>query len=122
MNWELSTTGNGMGLAAQYTFKLDEMSPSGILVGPSMLEFSKIAVEVVCVEATGASGSVTVYESNVKGTLDNAYTTAVTVATGVNVSNIGKYMDFLSEFVVLDLSSLTLGTSGTMTIRIIAKS
>lgn len=100
----------------------DKSNLQTILTSRSLRPFSKVTVEVICVGATGTSGSIKLKESmNTSGTPSYVLPTSPAVATGVTSNNISSYETLGAEFLVLDMEGVTFGAVGTMIIKILAK-
>lgn len=121
MNWKLDQAQDNRGLIVEHTFDLSKEKPRKYLVSPSLLMYSKISVEIVCVGCVGTSGIATIHETNVKnGQSTQIYTTAVTVALGVTTDAYEKVLNMMTSHIAIEFP-VTIGVIGNMTVRIVGK-
>ena len=96
--------------------------PQKYWVPGEVLGWSNISVEINCNGATGTSGDVEIMETNVSSGVQNrCYTTTEVLTIAENSKGYVKLTNILSNYIALDFSGVTFGTSGTIEIIVTGK-
>ena len=87
-----------------------------------LLGLSTVCVSVQCIGCTGTSGNIIGSQGNDPNpSLHVPFTSAISIATGVNTNNVSIDNPLSGSHLSLDLTGLTLGSVGRIIITIVAK-
>lgn len=124
MEWKRDEDWQKRGIIAQKTFDLAEAGNglTEFIVSPNMLGYRCASLEIQCVVATGTTGNVIIHETNTPNAQANLnYTTGLTVALGTTVNNMTPIPVVNTAYLALQFPKATLGSTGKIIVRLVAK-
>jgi len=113
---------NVSGREVKFDFDLAEDTSRPDLV-IDMLGFSKASIEVFCGAGTGTNGNATLKERNTlngAGSVIPGVTTTIAFTTGSRTAALGL-VNITGRYLVIDVSGVTFGVQGRVTVIIIQK-